>query len=260
MAKAELPSKKSTLEKHRMLLSKVNEATMSVKTEDILNSDDFQRACKNLIKVVYNHIALGKEENLPKTVPPCSQEEKVLVACRQAESDEQRVKNFIKRIAESSGKKENEGEYQKQSEKKLDFDFVNNYLEQPDFIDTPSDNGEPAPTSITVPARKIAIRVKRPSKQQHKKIESKNGEESLVVDALLKRFKRALQEEVEKEQGSHSLVEITNGSPLAANSLSSGKDRSIPKIKRTLLNDSARSTPFLPGERHYSEAGEEEVQ
>lgn len=262
---AELPSKKSTLEKHRMLLSKVNEAKMSVKIEDILNSDDFQRACKNLIKVVYDHIALGKEENLPKTVPPCSQEEDALASCKQtaarAEADEQRIKDLIRRIGNSEkqkSKRKRANELSKQGEqrkKKSEPDFINDYLSQPEAIDAlaQGDSSE-IPASITVPAKRIVVNVKRAAKQAPK--DENDVADTTVVESLLKRLKRRLDAE---EDNSHRLVEITNGNSLSA-PFSSEKERSIPKVKRTLLNDTARATPFLQGERDSGEVNEEEVQ
>ena len=268
LVKSEVPSKKSALDKHRMLLSKVNEAKMSVKIEDILNSDDFQRACKNLIKVVYNQIALSKEDNLPKTMAAAAQTEEPVVSEKKermpsapVEDDDQKIKDAFKKFIYPSLRTKIPTQHQKQppatTKKNADSDFIDNYLAKPDSLNALLNGNRPDNTeSINLPANKIVINVKRATKSASKPAVDKP--DSSVLEVFLQRLKQKLTEE---EENPHKLIEITNGNSLTT-PFSSGADRPIPKVKRTLLNDTARSTQFLRGEREASETegSEEEIQ
>ena len=57
--------KDETLQKHIKMLKTVEQAKLSVRIKDILNSEDFQEAATNVIKVVAKHLSLPSEENAP---------------------------------------------------------------------------------------------------------------------------------------------------------------------------------------------------
>lgn len=57
--------KDETLQKHIKMLKTVEQAKLSVRIKDILNSEDFQESATNVIKVVVKHLSLPSEENAP---------------------------------------------------------------------------------------------------------------------------------------------------------------------------------------------------
>ena len=143
---AEIQTKESVLKKHQILLNQVNETRMSICIEDILNSDDFQRASKYLIRVIANHLLAPTDENLPKTMQtsiPSLADSKVArsePAAQPATHEQDNIQKGLSREVIESLVPETKPKKPSKKPKLVDMmqqtgnDFVESYIKHPDSI------------------------------------------------------------------------------------------------------------------------------